>query len=172
MIIGQDGAIANFMDDISDAAKNSNGCVIELGPGMGTGSTIAIQNGLKDHPAPQHISVDIRDYMEVKPQVEWWHLVIGDSRHQATVEAAFRLMGQLAGLIFIDTEHTGAQITWELTRWLPLAGQRCVWLFHDVYMFGKRNDDMVNTIQQFADKHNWIYDDFRTEAHGLGRMRR
>jgi hypothetical protein len=58
-VIGQDGAIQNFMGEITRHARASNGYVLELGCGKGTGSTLAIQRGLENHPTPLHISVDI-----------------------------------------------------------------------------------------------------------------
>jgi cephalosporin hydroxylase len=169
---GQDGAILNFMQDISDVARASNGFVLEIGPGIGTGSTVAIQEGLAGHANPLHISVDHRDYMEWKPEVPWWHLVIGDSRSRMTLlEVASISDPRIPGLIFIDTDHNYDQMHAELPIWMPMAGDETVWLFHDTHMFGAPNDSMVRAIKAW-ECYGWVYDDWRPETHGLGRMRK
>jgi cephalosporin hydroxylase len=174
---GIDGAIINFMDDIAEAARASNGFVLELGVASGTGSTIAIQEGLADHPNPLHISVDHQDYMAIKPEVPWWHLVMGDSRRLETVNKALQVIPlvegrRLPGLIFVDTDHTYKQMAAELAVWSALATDETVWLFHDTWMFGNRNDDMIRAITEFAGAKGWTFEDFRPVPHGLGRMRK
>ncbi len=169
---GQDGAIANFMPDITDAARESNGFVLEIGPAKGTGSTLAIQEGLVGAREPLHISVDHQDYMEIKPDVPWWHLVMGDSRQIATyVDVARIARGRIAGLIFIDTDHNYEQMSRELPIW-ALAAEHgtTTWLFHDTWMHGECNH-MNDAIKEFAAANGWTYEDWRTDAHGLGRMR-
>jgi cephalosporin hydroxylase len=172
---GQDGAIDNFMDDIAEAARHSNGFVLEIGVATGTGSTIAIQEGLASHPDPLHVSVDYQDRMVVKPEVPWWHLVIGDSRSPETVNGVLWKASlpdgcRLPGLIFIDTDHDYDQMRPELATWSPLATPETVWLFHDTWMFGVRNESMIRAIEEFAKPNGWRYEDFRAVPHGLGRM--
>jgi len=170
---GIDGAIINFMDDIAEAARQSNGFVLELGVAAGTGSTIAIHEGLAGHPNPLHISVDHQDYMAVKPEVPWWHLVIGDSREFSTlVNAVLISHPRMPGLIFVDTDHVYDQMLAEVALWSRLATDETVWLFHDTHMFGVRNDEMIRAIEEFATENGWVWEDWKTEPHGLGRMRK
>src|SRR5215510_6625435 len=125
--LGENGAIRLHMPEIEKAARESNGFVLEIGPGIGTGSTWAIQEGLLDHhPYPIHISVDHQDYMQWKPsKMAEWQLVIGDSRDpetKAKVYNAFYRWGISLrdyglGLIFIDTDHTYEQMKAELAVW-------------------------------------------------------
>lgn len=162
--------IAGFVGDIREAAAKA-GAVIELGPGKGDGSTLAIQEGCVHHPDPLHISVDHQDYMEQKPTAGWWHLVIGDSRDLGTVRKVSALLGDRSpGLIFIDTHHTYPQMKAELEAWAFLAGPETVWLMHDTWMMGEYNP-MTDAIKDFAERSGWSFDDFRTEPHGLGRLR-
>jgi cephalosporin hydroxylase len=168
---GQDGAIDNFMDDIAEAARHSNGFVLEIGVATGTGSTIAIQEGLANHPDPLHISVDYQDRMVVKPEVPWWQFVIGDSRKPETVLEVMNLsLGRRPDLIFIDTDHDYDQMKPELANWSPVAKDDTVWLFHDTWMFSVRNESMIRAIEEFAKPNGWRYEDFRAVPHGLGRM--
>lgn len=165
--------IANFVPDIREAARASNGYVLEIGIGKGDGSTIAIQEGLAAHPDPLHISVDIEDGLQVyRPNTPWWHLVVGDSAKETTRDRVRQITPRTPGLIFIDTHHVYEQMQAELSVWPLLAGPETVWLFHDTWMFSCFNEGMVRAIQEFADKNGWVYDDFKPEPHGLGRMRR
>jgi hypothetical protein len=170
-VIGQDGAIQNFMGEITRHARASNGYVLELGCGKGTGSTLAIQRGLKNHPTPLHISVDIQFQLEWRPQVDWWFFVKGDTRDEVTYDAVEGLAGRQPGLIFMDTQHNGDQMRRELELWSPMATKSTVWLFHDPYMWEHPNMyDRMHAISVFAHRNGWTYEDYRTEQHGLGRM--
>jgi len=174
--LGENGAIRLHMPEIEKAARESNGFVLEIGPGQGTGSTYAIQQGLEQYFEPLHVSVDHQDYMTWKPDVDWWKLVIGDSRDPFTAQRvaiimAKSLVNRYAGLIFIDTDHTPGQITKELELWNPFAGNETVWLFHDTYMNGIYNP-MTDAIKEWAEENGWIYEDVSKESHGLGRMRK
>jgi len=168
---GIDGAIENFLVDIAEAARASNGFVLEMGVASGTGSTLAIHDGLVSHPDPLHVSVDLVDHMYWKPEVPWWHLVLADSRSVHAVKKVLTITSRTPGLIFIDTDHTYEQMAAELLLWSPIAGEDTVWLFHDTYMHGQYNH-MTDAIREFAPQYGWKYDDFRTQTHGLGRMRR
>src|SRR5215471_13730645 len=137
-VLGIDGAIKPLMSIIEEYARKSNGFVLEIGPGRGTGSTWAIQQGLKDHTNPLHVSVDHQDYMDWKPDVSWWFLVIGDSREHMTAALAVD-DDRVPGLIFIDTDHNYEQMKDELQVWWPESNEETVWLFHDTYMLGKYN---------------------------------
>jgi len=169
-VIGQDGSIQNFMRDIEDHARLSNGFVIELGSGLGTGSTYAIQRGLQGHPDALHFSIDLLDRMIWKPDTKGWKLLIGDSRSEASIGQVAPDKARYPGLIFVDTVHTYAQLLSELKVWEAVAGLETVWLFHDTYMHGTRNTDMIRAIEEHIKATGWVYDDYRTEAHGLGRM--
>ena len=172
-ILGQDGALQNVMKDIEQTVRLSLGFVLELGSGKGTGSTVAIQRGLIDHPNPLHISVDLTDRMEWKPDAPWWHLILGDTREQATLEQVEAISGvRSASVIFIDTVHTYDQVQRELDLWSALVGSDTIWLFHDTNMHGQGDaQGLVRAIQEHTGRTGWVYDDFRTEPHGLGRMR-
>ena len=174
---GQDGGIGNFLDDIYKSAFESNGFVLEIGVATGTGSTVAVHNGLvkleENGGEPLHVSVDERDYMRAKPIVPWWHLVIGDSRHMSTyLKVTDICKDRKPGVIFIDTDHDYKQMKSELDIWRYIAGEETVWLFHDTHMFGFPNDDMVKAIEGFAEENGWVYEDWRPQPHGLGRMAR
>ena len=41
MIYGVEGGIDNFVGDLREAARECNGFVLEIGMGVGTGSTVA-----------------------------------------------------------------------------------------------------------------------------------
>lgn len=170
--IGQDGGIANFMQDLRDTARASNGYVLEIGVGKGLGSTLAFYEGLCGHDNPLHVSVDMQDYMEWKPDVPWWYFLVQNSTVRTTVhEVMERFLDRMPGVIFIDTHHTYDHMQCELMMWSRLAGPETTWLFHDTYMSGPRNE-MVLAIEQFAQSNPvWVYDDWRTEPHGLGRMK-
>lgn len=178
VLLNQLGDIANFYIHLFDAALESNGFVLELGPGKGDGSTVAFDDALSikaiDN-GPEgnlHITVDQLDYMDQKPERDWWHLVIGDTRDRNTLLKVERIaLGRCPGLIFVDTEHTPEQIAVELELYSTMADEDTVWLFHDTYMFGIYNP-MTDAIKEFANKHGWVYDDVSTEPHGLGRMRK
>ena len=161
--------IDNFMPDLEAAVGPY---VLELGPGKGNGSTLAFHRGLSKLSNPLHISVDHQDYMEWKPDVPWWHFVLGDSRAAATLDKVRAITTAHPDLIFIDTNHYYEHMREELKVWVELAGPNTLWLFHDTYMYGKRNH-MIDAILEFTQaRPEWVYDDFRTEEHGLGRMRR
>lgn len=174
--VGMDGGIANFIDDIADTCRQSNGYVIEVGVATGTGSTVAIQRGLAEHATPLHISVDQRDCMTWKPNVPWWKFVIGDSRSMGTMNQV-ELLADMSrrhnpGVIYIDTDHDYGQMKAELEVWGWLARSTTVFLFHDTWMFGTENGEMIRAIKEWAAAHSgWVYEDWRTEPHGLGRMR-
>lgn len=171
---GVDGAIANFVPDIREAARTCKGAfVLEIGTGRGDGSTIAIQEGLDGRDGALHVSVDVNDRLDLyRPDAPWWHLVLGNSRYPSTLADVVAIAGdRKPGLIYIDTEHTYDHMREELPLWDQIADDGTMWLFHDTYMFSCYNL-MTDAIREFAAANNWAYDDFRTEPHGLGRMRR
>ncbi len=97
--------------------------------------------------------------------------MLGDSRAPHTRDRVLDIAGwRRPGLIFIDTDHTYDQMRDELALWHHIAGYDTVWLMHDTHMGGNYNL-MTDAIKDFAAANGWVYDDFRTEAHGLGRMR-
>lgn len=168
-----EGGTGPLADSIIEAAAQSNGFVLELGVWTGTGSMAMIQEGLENHGDPLHISVDWQDIIETKPTTPWWHLVIGDSRSEMTMQAVRAVSGaRRPGVIFIDTDHNYDQMRAELALWGNLAYDGTVWLFHDTYMYGPPNVDMNTAIMQYAARNGWTYDDYRQDSHGLGRMRR
>jgi hypothetical protein len=73
-------------------------------------------------------------------------------------------------VIFIDTDHNYQQMYTELRLWSQIAGGKTVWLFHDTWMYGPHNVDMVRAITEFADIYGYEYADLRTDSHGLGKM--
>ncbi len=159
--------IDNYIPYLQEAASKVN-VILEIGVGKGTGSTLAFARGLRGI----HISVDHKDYMEMKPTSRDWGFILGDSRAIATFNAVELILdGRYPGIIFIDTDHTPCQITAELELWSKLAGNKTIWLFHDTYMMGRYNH-MVDAIKEFAAKNNWVYEDVFTDPHGLGRMYR
>lgn len=170
------GGISNFIDDLRDAARVSNGFVLEIGCATGDGSTIAFHEGLMERGGDDllHISVDNdpKCFACFKPQSPWWTFVCGSSHDPETVTAVLALAGRrVPGIIYIDTIHTPEFIAPELELWGALAGDETTWLFHDTWIWGPPNA-MRDPIIAYAAAHGWVYDDWRTEAHGLGRMRR
>lgn len=169
------GGTGPLAPDIIKAAQESNGFVIELGIYTGNGSTLMIQEGLEEHTNPLHVSVDWEDRLsdDDKPKNPWWHMVIGDSREFSTLEKVLiTSQERRPGLIFIDTDHNYNQMKAELELWGQIATDDTVWLFHDTWMYGPPNIEMVSTIINYAEVNGWKYDDLRTDSHGLGRMRK
>lgn len=164
--------IANFCPILTEFAKE-NSFIIELGPAKGDGSTHAFELGLKRNRNQDKlfISVDHRDYMEIKPKVPYWHLILGDSRDFTTRELVKGFCGnRKPDLIFIDTHHTYEQMQQELKTWSKIASKKHTkWLFHDTYMMGEYNH-MTDAIKEFAQENGLIYADLKSEAHGLGFM--
>ena len=160
-----------LMPKIREVAKNAK-VVIELGPATGRGSTIALLEGMGVGEGKLFISVDIRDYMKVKPDVDFWHLVIGDSTEKKTVEDVKKLLGEgkTADLIFIDTKHNYEHMKAELNNWWEVATLDTIWLFHDTWIFGKYNH-MTEAVKEFAaEKGLLVYEDITRDSHGLGIM--
>jgi cephalosporin hydroxylase len=171
---GADGGIGNFMPHLTEAARLSNGFVLEIGAGVGDGSIAAFANGLEQRGGDDrlHISVDIKDRLRDKPEVPYWYYIIGDSREPETAEMVKTVAGgRIPGVLFIDTDHYYEHMARELEVWKVLAGEETVWLFHDTWIWGIYNH-MTEAIKEFAVKEGWVYDDWSTEIHGLGRMRK
>lgn len=186
------GGISNFIADLRDSARASNGFVLEIGCGTGDGSTIAFHEGLCEReenavqlvsgmacrsskfPYPLHISVDNdpASFACFKPSSPWWTFVLGSSHDPETLTAVRAIAGAWSpGIIYIDTVHTPEFIAPELELWGQISGDETVWLFHDTWIWGAPNA-MRDPIIAYAAKNGWVYEDWRTEAHGLGRMRR
>lgn len=154
--------------------------LIELGVGLGHGSARAFTRGMKRNPAENkiYISVDFNhDNPEpaMAPDVECWHMVYGRTEDPAIVEAVRHLMEAngttVASLIYVDTHHDYRQMKAELAIWSVLAGPHTEWWFHDTFMFGTPNTEMVRAIEEFcAANPNWKYEEVTQECHGLGRM--
>jgi cephalosporin hydroxylase len=167
------GDMANFAEFLYDSARTAK-FILEIGIGLGNGSTAALNEGVRDSGAenPLHISVDILDYMTIKPIFPWWYLIVGDSTDPITVEAVRAVCGERRpDIIFIDTIHFGGHVWNEMNLWAPLTHDGTVWLFHDTWLWGVYNN-MTDAIKRFAQENSWVYDDVYTEMHGLGRMRR
>ncbi len=182
--------VGPLMGDISWMALKSNGFVLELGVFSGEGSTTAIQEGLRYYALanqesqfykrPLHISVDWdgRNLIANRPDKDWWRLIEGDTRDPASLYVAqglsdfYRPNSSKAGLIFIDTLHDYDQMKAELELWQGIADDETVWLMHDTWMYGVKNEGMVKAIEEFAKEYGWRYEDYRQDSHGLGRMRR
>lgn len=164
--------IDNYMPYLEEAASKVS-VILELGVAKGTGSTLAFYRGLLRAKNQLLISVDHQDYMEWRPPVDWWHLVIGDSRASYTGMLVSLLLKdeRYPDIIFIDTHHTYEQMQAELYCWDLSVGPDTTWLFHDTYMMGKYNP-MVDAIKEFAAQEGWTYEDVSTDPHGLGRMYR
>lgn len=167
--------IANYVDILREYAREAS-FVLELGPAKGDGSTSAFAEGLELSRSRNKlfISVDIQDYMEVKPQLPYWKLVIGDSREESTLKkvrtSSNLARARYADIIFIDTHHTYEQMQRELQVWHKIAGPETIWLFHDTYMMGEYNH-MTDAIKEFAESSkDWKYADIRNDAHGLGAL--
>lgn len=149
--------------------------ILEIGPAKGDGSTKAFIEGLTEFSENTKkklmISVDIRDYMEEKPTVDFWHLVIGDSREVTTLDAVLKISGKrFPDIIFIDTHHTYDQMKAELSLWKKMASPETTWLFHDTYMMGEYNH-MTDAIKEYAKENGFLYQDVFSNAHGLGMMK-
>lgn len=168
-----EGGTGPLADSIIAAAGTSNGFVLEIGIHTGDGSTAMIQEGLENHANPLHISVDWEEHSQLKrPTVPWWHLVKGDSRDSGTQAQVMAIANRYPGMIFIDTDHNYDQMKAELALWGRIATDQTVWLFHDTWMYGPPNVEMVRAITEYAEANNWTYEDYRQDSHGLGRMRR
>ena len=165
--------IANYIDILRAYASRA-AFVLEIGPAKGNGSTLAFTEGLElnDKAKVQKlfISVDIRDYMEIKPNLSYWKLLIGDSREEETRKQFRAITKRFPDILFIDTHHTYEQMKRELEVWSPIASPvATTWLFHDTYMMGEYNH-MTDAIKEFAKDSPWNYVDISSEAHGLGAL--
>lgn len=164
--------IEKLMPIIEEYASKAK-FVLEIGPAKGNGSTIAIERGLERSPNrhKMFVSVDIRDYMEYKPKLDYWFFVLGDSRSKDTVWDVSNLCfrGEIPDLIFIDTVHTYEQMKVELETWWEASTLETTWLFHDTWMMGEYNH-MTDAIKEFAEEHGLVYEDVTTDSHGLGAM--
>ena len=161
-----------FLEEV--AAKCST--IIEIGCGHGNGSTRAFERGLKrtTHPdgARRFLSVDDNvNKPDVKPTIEFWRKVSGDSRAQETRKEVRLALERVADLIYIDTDHIYEQMEVELALWSALADSDTLFLAHDVYMFGVYNH-MTDAIIDFCKASpNWEYVELTKESHGMGMMR-
>jgi cephalosporin hydroxylase len=173
--------VKNLMGDIAWHAYKSNGFVVELGVFAGEGSLRAIQDGLEAFRYRNlaletlHISVDWdpTNLSEHRPKVSWWRFVQGDTRDDSTLAAVNAIAeGRKAGLIYIDTLHDGHQVKAELELWSQIATDETVWLGHDSWMYGVYNEDMMKAVIEWAAAHNWKYEDYRQDSHGLWRLTR
>lgn len=163
--------IANFIPILRDFASKAD-YVLELGPAKGDGSTVAFEEGLlAGGKGPKlFISVDQLDYMLYKPTVDYWHLVLGDSREMSTVDKVEKIAkGRAPDLIFIDTHHTYEQMQKELEVWSLHGNKETLWLFHDTHMMGEYNR-MTDAIKEHAAIYGLVFTDLRPEAHGLGAL--
>lgn len=155
------------------------GVILELGCGLGNGSTRALIRGLEksSHPTKCMISVDSEeDRPHEVPTVPWWFMIHGKTEDRMTAEKARTLLYShcqrlTADLIYVDTEHTFEQIIKELWVWSMFSTDRTIWLFHDTWMFGVYNT-MTDAIKQYAETFGWIYEDITKDSHGLGMMRK
>lgn len=158
--------------------------LIEIGCEYGTGSTWAFRRGFEKGGGDggvkrAWISVDVVDAImaEMRPKLDFWHFVKGDSREKATAEEVSCILenelglASLADVIFIDTVHEAEFVRRELEVWSPLADrERCVWLFHDTWMHGRYNA-MTDAIKAFAEQSGaWRYEDLSKSCHGLGAL--
>jgi cephalosporin hydroxylase len=160
-----------FLEELASKAS----VIIELGCGKGNGSTRALSRGLRRSNSTDKVMVTVDWNLngpEETPKYSWWYFLAGDSRHREPVRVASALLGlKAADLIFIDTDHTRAQIEKELKLWSWIASPDCVWVFHDTWMMGEYNP-MTDAIKEFAASHGLEFIDYSRECHGLGLMRR
>ncbi len=163
------------------AYARENPVVVEIGCGLGNGSTRAFAQGIreaiqagKDPKEVLLVSVDIDPERPKEcPPEPWWRKVTGRSESFSTWMEVIQIMHGLGHrwpkLIFIDTEHSKEQIQAELVVWKGLARPETIWLFHDTWMFNVYNP-MTDTIKSYAQKHGLVYEDLTRESHGLGKM--
>lgn len=164
--------IAYHMPFLREMASHAS-AIVEIGPGKGNGSTRALAEGISQSPALNKIfvSVDCQDYLEEKPDLPYWHLVLGRSENIYTVVSVALLLGYRPDLIFIDTEHSYDQMKQELATWHALAWPGTTWLFHDTWMGGEYNG-IQDAIKEFCVAHPaWEFLDLTRECNGLGMMR-
>ena len=170
--VGEDGGIQNYIDTLAECAAASNGFIVEMGIYRGTGSTVAFQRGLQNHPNPLQVSMDYDEkYLYWRPTVPWWHYLEADDRKPETVEKVKAIAGdRTPGIIYIDTNHDYEQMTAELANWGPYAAPDTLFLFHDTWLYGGYNEPMNRAIIEWADANGWLFEDWKKERHGLGRM--
>jgi hypothetical protein len=165
--------IMPYLEDLASRAQ----CIVELGCGCGNGSMRALTRGFRRSPRQPkcYISVDIRDQRPCTdiPDEAWWHLIRGDSANPRTVGKAveFNAHWLPADIIFVDTEHTYAQVRMECEAWKGWASDGTVWLFHDIWMDNKRQE-LTDAILDFAHADGWTYTDLGYPVPGLGRLTR
>ncbi len=169
-----------FLMPLLSQYARENPVVLEIGCGLGNGSTRALAQGINEalvQGVNVHevllVSVDLDPSRPLEePPERWWHKVTGDSRDSKTVDKVRELVADVyyrPKLIFIDTEHSKEQIEVELQVWGKISTGLCVWLFHDTWMWGNYNP-MTDAIREYAQTHGLVYEDITRESHGLGKM--
>ena len=163
-----------FLEELASKAS----VILELGCGKGNGSTRALSRGMRRSAAERKVmaTVDCNPSgPDERPPDPWWFLFTADSRSSDTFWRVWNLVVEQpfrrADLIFIDTDHTKAQVEAELNLWFPLGSSGATWVFHDTWMMGEYNP-MTDAIKEFAASHGLEFIDYSRECHGLGLMRR
>jgi predicted O-methyltransferase YrrM len=138
----------------------ARGNVLELGVRTGT-STTALLAGVEAHGG--HVwSVDVVPACEKvfagHPQ---WTFLVGDSRNPKIGSVPEKL-----DLLFLDTEHTYAQVSAELELWAPRVCKGGMILIHDTETF----PPVKKALADFCTRHGWE-PKFRTNGNGLGVVR-
>jgi Methyltransferase domain len=168
--------IALHMPLLTDLARNAT-CVLELGCGHGNGSTRALARGLERMPPSEYLYVSVdQDYSrpQIRPDLANWRTVTGDTTAQSTVRRVNTVLDNFGppgaegfDLIFVDTDHSKAQLERELELWSEVASNWATWIFHDTWMFGFYNP-MTEAITEFCAIHpQWRYRELTKESHGL-----
>jgi len=169
---------ASIVGHLPTLQKMAANCAVllEIGSEYGTGSTAAFRRGMEQNTRPERlwVTVDLRDQIDLwmRPAFPFWSFVQGDSRDPATRVKVKECLGpNPPDLVFIDTEHTYAQMSAELLLWAPVVVDSCTWLFHDTHMNGQYNH-MTDAIKEFAEREGrWVYEQLSTECHGLGSLK-
>ncbi len=156
----------NIVDHLPILKAYARGVVLELGSREGV-STSALLEGVSAN-GGQVWSVDC----DPACGEAWfghprWRFVCGDSASPETAAALTEAgLPEKIDLLFVDTEHTYAQITRELNFWLPRLAPTGTVLAHDTESF----PEVMQAIKDVAMAFN-LFVEFRSGCNGLAIIR-
>jgi glycosyltransferase involved in cell wall biosynthesis len=156
----------NIVDHLPMLKAYAKGAVLELGSREGV-STSALLEGVVEK-GGQVWSVD---YDPACAEAWYghprWHFVCGDSTSPETAAAlAAAGLPEKIDLLFVDTEHTYAQVTRELNFWLPRLTPTGTVLVHDTESFPEVAQAIKDAAMTFD-----LSIEFRSGCNGLAIIR-
>lgn len=121
----------NIVDHLETLKKYSTGITLELGSREGASTSALLEGGAEVW------SVDIESsYADAWRGHPRWHFVCGDSTSPETIAMLVEEgLPEKIDTLFLDTDHTYAQVVRELACWLPRMKPHGIVLAHDTESF-------------------------------------